>query len=750
MNKSLPIPIKKISDVHDEEHENLSFSVFAEKPRRYRADTNIIGNTPPEQDFIQTNLNKIYPKETKKWVNSDLILQCQDCHINFSILVRKHHCRACGCVFCSKCCNNYVKIPKEFIHIPSEDNSYIQFVTNTKRWLLKLDSDFVCNECYAKINNINNIVSVIKNNIKIGIIPIVKICEFLDLESLFKVSLISKGWYNASIHYLSKFRTIQYNNPYNLYSEWEINMIYISKEYYSGHSSLILSLIKSSLQKYYMTQNQNNNILNNIINHLDIFSNKQIKNHLDMMCSRRCNTMLDIVDFVEILKFVLILEKYKKLFWIDIELKKFIIFITSKLNEKSLEIIQFLVPILCNLLINLMSYENIDLEFLKTLMKYITNNNNIFYFLSELNYLEELEIKTKEMINFIDYMKKFMLDIIDSKIIEQSIYLKESIKKMLNNEKIKLPILYPLDFRYNVEKINTVKIIQSHTSPYIIDADIIPNIKEKELKDKKVKFIIKNAVELRKEKIISCLIKLLQYKLKEQMLLGRISKFDSIPSYNINIITKSVGIIEFVENSLTLREISEKKITLQNYILNNNKHQSIDSIKKRFVHSLAISSIISYMLGLGDRHLDNIMINNTGQIFHIDYGYIMNNPANNLLGAPNIKVTKDMIDFLGGESSYYYDLFTKFVIKVYDILRLYKNIIIHHYEMMGMEELIDWNSMKEKIEMRFMEGMTSKDVGITLINEIETSNSFVSKINDIGHTTSLFINNSFLSGFIFK
>jgi len=66
MNKSLPIPIKKISDVHDEEHENLSFSVFAEKPRRYRADTNIIGNTPPEQDFIQTNLNKIYPKLIKK------------------------------------------------------------------------------------------------------------------------------------------------------------------------------------------------------------------------------------------------------------------------------------------------------------------------------------------------------------------------------------------------------------------------------------------------------------------------------------------------------------------------------------------------------------------------------------------------------------------------------------------------------------------------------------------------------------
>lgn len=44
------------------------------------------------------------------------------------------------------------------------------------------------------------------------------------------------------------------------------------------------------------------------------------------------------------------------------------------------------------------------------------------------------------------------------------------------------------------------------------------------------------------------------------------------------------------------------------------------------------------------------MINNLGQIFHIDYGYLMDNPATSIISNPNIKVTTVMIDFLGGIS----------------------------------------------------------------------------------------------------
>lgn len=38
------------------------------------------------------------------------------------------------------------------------------------------------------------------------------------------------------------------------------------------------------------------------------------------------------------------------------------------------------------------------------------------------------------------------------------------------------------------------------------------------------------------------------------------------------------------------------------------------------VHSVAVTSIVGYIIGLGDRHLDNILVDiHSGHIIHIDY-----------------------------------------------------------------------------------------------------------------------------------
>lgn len=52
-------------------------------------------------DYKNTELQKLWMPDSKS-------RECYDCAAKFNTFRRKHHCRLCGQIFCSKCCNQIV------------------------------------------------------------------------------------------------------------------------------------------------------------------------------------------------------------------------------------------------------------------------------------------------------------------------------------------------------------------------------------------------------------------------------------------------------------------------------------------------------------------------------------------------------------------------------------------------------------------------------------------------------------------
>ena len=422
--------------------------------------------------------------------------------------------------------------------------------------------------------------------------------------------------------------------------------------------------------------------------------------------------MLNIID---ILKFISLTPTNNNI-WKDDSIIKLIQCLLNNINSvhNNYSLIPFISSSLGNHFSDINIYNILDL--------FVKKPNFLILLSFEYNYLKNKIIKDP----IENYLNLFIKDRIQP---ELKILIYKTINlftkmytertKFVDSENL-LPIIYPFDTTYVITKIIEIVELQSSSKPILVKI-LIKKINSKTAEIEK-KIILKSDKNLRKENIVSCLIIILQNKLIQQMERGRIEQFDPIPTYKIIMLTNELGIIEFLDDCWTLKSISLKKYTLQNFILDNNKDEKISNIKERFAKSLAISSCLSFILGLGDRHSSNIMLSKKGHIIHIDYGYILENPIHStILNHPVIRISNEMIDFLGGINGDYYQLFKQYIINVFDIMRLYSDIIINYYSILGHENIINWDLFKEKLIDRFMNGMSIKDVEVVLIDVIESS-----------------------------
>ena len=60
------------------------------------------------------------------WVPDYQVTMCQACTAPFTLVIRRHHCRACGCVVCSHCSDNKAPLRyKQFQPVRVCDSCYL-------------------------------------------------------------------------------------------------------------------------------------------------------------------------------------------------------------------------------------------------------------------------------------------------------------------------------------------------------------------------------------------------------------------------------------------------------------------------------------------------------------------------------------------------------------------------------------------------------------------------------------------------
>eukprot|EP00948_MAST-09A_sp_MAST-9A-sp1_P001996 g1996.t1 len=84
------------------------------------------------------------------WQNDSEATSCANCLVTFSLFLRKHHCRACGKIFCDNCSSHRVRLDfEDAIRRLSTDS--IQGTNNSQSAESKLFR--VCSSCFEKYSN---------------------------------------------------------------------------------------------------------------------------------------------------------------------------------------------------------------------------------------------------------------------------------------------------------------------------------------------------------------------------------------------------------------------------------------------------------------------------------------------------------------------------------------------------------------------------------------------------------------------
>jgi len=269
--------------------------------------------------------------------------------------------------------------------------------------------------------------------------------------------------------------------------------------------------------------------------------------------------------------------------------------------------------------------------------------------------------------------------------------------------------------------VDEIKIKQSITTPIYIPYECDDGTKAA---------ILFKREDIRKDATAMAMAKLCKKLLEENNIQVPFISYDVVPT------SPTSGFIEIVQQSKTLNEIFQEG-TINNYLQIHNPEKKIGDILENYMRSLAFWTIFTYLLGVGDRHLDNIMLTSGGVLFHIDYSYMFGYEAKPYV--PLIRIDNSMIEGMGG--NVHYDKFKSLCLEMFLSLRRYSSLIFCCFLTLASCDPPIQNTkftldfLENHIVDRFLLGQNEGDVAVTISKLLDNSRDAVTlKVSDYIHT----------------
>jgi len=663
------------------------------------------------------NINSFIHLKCSNWINvwkdDKDIFNCKLCKSTFGTFNRKHHCRSCGDIFCYSCSDNWIDLCDELKIKRTESKDKTSYYLNSLMSYVpsyQNNKKRVCNVCHTKILEFSTIKEICKNDLVNN--DVVTLLESLNKRDniLFKKAI----FYN-----LSKFNEIITKHNLSNYTIDDVEKILLNIDNITGHNKWIKLIFKLSNSIKTIGDDSKN-----ITTIKQLIGKPRIVNCNILNCSSNCSTHLDIEDIIEILAYDIYHDEIEEIlilmFQEKINLSMIILFLHLILEIIYIRIEEKNDYKIIDIIINLFG----DNKFFIYFYMYSVFNKRYHNIKSRID-----DNKMTSIISAIDTMENmnsFLNTIINNSNPNISLDKIKSTYSTIFNDDVKIinPVK-PLTKYLSID-VDNIKKMSSACKPLMIPIQY----KTKDSEILKIDKIIYKKECLQKDYIVSKIIKFVSYILKKDL------GFENcVISYSIIPFSDTDGFIEVVDKADTIMNI-KKKFSILNYILENNPHKNIEEIRNIYMKSVAAYCIITLLLSVGDRHLDNIMIHESGCLFHIDYSYILGDDPK--FNSSEARMTFEMLEAFGGINSVNMETFWKICGDIFVCVRNHVNIIIQSLQLLN--DSIDIEKLRKIIDENFELDINEEDAKNRMKKKIENScNSWRGFVTDIMHSNRISI-----------